>query len=906
VAAEIDKNDWPLVGRDEELDLLRRVRGRHPATSVVIGGPSGVGKSRLAAEAAIEAAAEGWSVVSMHASPGLSEIPFGTLRTTLQIRGVRTLPDLAVEVEQALITLRSDRGLFVVVNDGQHLDEATIGLLHQMASVQTICFVITARTGPLPEALAVLWHDGLAERIELQELSRVESMRLLEAVLQGPVQDSSASRVWQLTGGNPLYVREVVLSGLETGSLVSVNGEWKWKNTRDFGPRLNELVASRIGRLDDDLARALQVVALASPLPVDLVISLTSPRAVEELESRGLLSVERRRRGMEVSVSQPLHAEVLRSTLSPLRQRDLWRDLVATLERGGISDEADRVRLACWSKAAGLAVDPSVLGLGSDAALFGIGGAISRQIAEMYPALESLIPTGRDAVVRQDHALALRLAEEAFSISGTVSDGVALADAYSWTGDHIRAFAVLDMIEVASWEDRARVADARARSLFWSRWDIEAAREVLEDALSDADAVAGYESAQLLEQLAGFALNVAQPADAYQFALRSADCEGVELSASGAAPVAAASLMYEGRLDECMELIGSAVPKSLEQGRSLSVAMLLFARSGALSRLGRLREARELVEWLRGVALTNELNDAVGIFGVMLGEIMLSQGLPISAQRMFSDAAALLGEKDLFGYRPWALYGLSRSHAVTGDVVRAAALLDEAINVQPIARMFDIYRYLAEFEVHYQLGQTEEALDAARRGSAWARAGAMPIDEALALEAQVRVAPSPELTQRLVELAAETGSELVEALALHSGALLEDRPFDLLHASGLFEQMQFWWRATECATAAARLFLKTDQLPDCRQATLTARRCATYTEGAERDIDRELEGPVTLTRREREVAAGAAAGETSQEIAERLFVSRRTIESHLHHIYTKLGVTNRVALAEALHSLKTK
>ncbi|MDX3386059.1 LuxR C-terminal-related transcriptional regulator [Streptomyces niveiscabiei] len=55
-----------------------------------------------------------------------------------------------------------------------------------------------------------------------------------------------------------------------------------------------------------------------------------------------------------------------------------------------------------------------------------------------------------------------------------------------------------------------------------------------------------------------------------------------------------------------------------------------------------------------------------------------------------------------------------------------------------------------------------------------------------------------------------------------------------------------------------------------------------------------------LTDREREVADLAASGLRTREIAERLFLSPRTIETHLAHVYRKLDVTSRLALSAAL------
>lgn len=50
----------------------------------------------------------------------------------------------------------------------------------------------------------------------------------------------------------------------------------------------------------------------------------------------------------------------------------------------------------------------------------------------------------------------------------------------------------------------------------------------------------------------------------------------------------------------------------------------------------------------------------------------------------------------------------------------------------------------------------------------------------------------------------------------------------------------------------------------------------------------------TLTEREKEILACAAAGKGNKEIADRMCVSLDTVKTHLHHTYRKLGVTGRV------------
>ena len=56
-------------------------------------------------------------------------------------------------------------------------------------------------------------------------------------------------------------------------------------------------------------------------------------------------------------------------------------------------------------------------------------------------------------------------------------------------------------------------------------------------------------------------------------------------------------------------------------------------------------------------------------------------------------------------------------------------------------------------------------------------------------------------------------------------------------------------------------------------------------------------GPESLTPAERRVVGFVAQGLTNAQIAQKLYISPRTVETHLSRCYAKLGVTSRVALA---------
>jgi DNA-binding CsgD family transcriptional regulator len=59
-------------------------------------------------------------------------------------------------------------------------------------------------------------------------------------------------------------------------------------------------------------------------------------------------------------------------------------------------------------------------------------------------------------------------------------------------------------------------------------------------------------------------------------------------------------------------------------------------------------------------------------------------------------------------------------------------------------------------------------------------------------------------------------------------------------------------------------------------------------------------GPQSLTPQELEIAQLAAGGLTNKQIGEKLFLSHRTVGSHLYQIFPKLGITSRAALRDGL------
>ena len=368
------------------------------------------------------------------AAPGTRASRLGPFRTVLGLAGSSDLTELTESVVRRLETMRSSSGLLLLADDCQDVDDVSAALLHQVVAARLVVALITTRTGTqTPPALTDIWKDGLAERIELYNLSQRETTDLLTRGLGGNVQDSSANRIWNVTEGNPLYLREVVLSSRETGALREVDGEWRWRGAWATGPRLQEIVTARMAGLEPDELTALELLALASPLPVTLLSGLTTAGAVTRLEDRGLVETETSGGHLEVTIAQPLHAEVLRGAMPALRQQSMRRNLVEALRATGSTRTADRIRLACWSLESGDDVDPVTLALGADATLHRTGPAISARLEEILPEVDRE-PVAAGPAVPQDHQLATRMARAAYEQSGGLHEGVALASTLAWTG----------------------------------------------------------------------------------------------------------------------------------------------------------------------------------------------------------------------------------------------------------------------------------------------------------------------------------------------------------------------------------------------------------------------------------------------------------------------------------------
>ena len=164
----------------------------------------------------------------------------------------------------------------------------------------------------------------------------------------------------------------------------------------------------------------------------------------------------------------------------------------------------------------------------------------------------------------------------------------------------------------------------------------------------------------------------------------------------------------------------------------------------------------------------------------------------------------------------------------------------------------------------------------------------------------VRFGDAPAAVSRLEALVDMVDGPLVRAMAAHARGVVDSDPVMLERAMVAFESMDSLVLAAETAADLRDLQLRSG---DQRAAAALGQKMAQMIErtgGARTPSLLRGTGVDPLTSREREVALLAADGLATKEIATRLYLSKRTIDTHLDRIYRKLGVSGRDELPEAL------
>jgi DNA-binding CsgD family transcriptional regulator len=871
-------NHWPLVGRTADLDTVFDRLARDLPAAVVITGAAGVGKSRLIREVAERASEHGWAINAVVGTRAAASIPFGAVASLLTDRlEDASSVEILAHASRALAAADGEPPHLLIVDDAQRLDAGSAALIHQVVTEGVCRLVATVRSGePAPDAIETLWTSGWAGRIELHGLSLAETGVLLSAVLEGPVDGATRQRFWETTRGNVLYLRELVLGATAAGSLHNEGGIWRLHGPTTTPPRLVELIAARLGALDDAARSALDVLAIAERIGLDELTSLVDGEVLERVEDAGVIDVVDDGGRPLVVLAHPLYGEAVLATMPALRRRRVCGLVADAVEAAGMPLPGDLVRVVTWRLDAGRPVDS-----------------------------DRLTTAARRAYNAHDLGLAERLATAARMGGGGVEAGLVLAETAMLVGRHEEAATLLGELALEATTDQQRVdvADSRAITLGLFLGRQQEALAVVNEILAlvhDADLVD-----PLIASLATVLVQAPKPLAAIE-AVRPLLDRPASPSFHRGAYAASVALALSGALDEAIE-VGS---RGYEVHAAIGTAIHFLPEAQfigpvlALCGAGRAVEARELVTQGYDSAVAAQHADVQAYFALLAGLTAVHRGRLVTAGTHFREAAAVNREiNDVAGLR-WALGGIALAGGMRGDrseCEAAVAELDSA--APPPIHLHELD--LVERGRAWALaagGERTSALAGLRSAARRAAEAELVVGEALLRHDVVRLGDARSELDRLGELSERIDGELSTVLTDHCNAVVSGSGTALETVAHRFAELGVDLIAAEAALDAAAAHRREGLRRRAAECDGLARRLIEVCEGAQSPAMRIDLGFTSLTGREREVATLAARGLANREIADHLYLSLRTVENHLQRIYDKLGVSGRDQLGAALGS----
>lgn len=876
------RREWPLVGRTEEIGRLDRSLVQEHR-GIVLAGAAGVGKTRLATEVLERCRKAGLATARVSATRAGASIPLGAFAPLLptsrspQQGAVDDAAHLLHMCAASLAQRAAGRPLVLLVDDAHLLDDMSATLVHQVSDTGVATVIVTVRIGEhAPDPVVALWKDGLVERIELNGLGRGPVTEVLTAALGGPIDDATLDELMARSRGNMLFLRELVTGAMASGALQDVGGLWRLVRELHPSDRLVELVEARLEGLTHKERALLEVVAFGEPLGPAELNALSDEETAETLERKALLSSRVEGARMLITLAHPLYGEVLRSRMPALRARAVARALAECVEATGARRREDLLRIATWR-------------------LMG-GGATAEQ---MYRAAVA-------ARWRYDFRLAERFARTALELGAGFEAALLAAQLAGLQGRSAEADAELEALTVAAADDtqRARVALTRLDNRVIYAGTVEQGMRIADEAERTLphselrDEIVARRSALLIARDGPRqALEVVEP-----LLQRTTGRALAWASMPGAY-----SLARMGRIEEALDAArrGYAAQCKLTVPTDWYPWMHFFYEGEALGHAGRFVEAEKLAVRNYHAGIENRSSEAQAMFSWQLAKSVAEVGHVEAAVRNAQKAISIYRQLGRPQFEVFCRIYQAMALAIGNRAGPAATTLDASEQLGVDRSYFmGVDLTLARGWLAVASGALREARDvflqAAKDGE---RIGDL-VGAAAALHNAARIGYAKCVAAQLAELATGVEGELAATRAAHASALAHADPDALEHVSAAFEAMGASLLAAESAADAAVVWSRREDRKRAAAAERRAGWLAGQCSGADTPALRAISSRARLTPAEWETAQLAAKGRSNREIADELVVSVRTIENRLQHVYGKLGVSGRAALADALATIK--
>lgn len=853
----VELGGWPLIGRAEELDVIAGAIGTSSASAgVVMFGNLGVGKSRLAHDAA--AHCNGAVVRWTAGSSAARAIPLGAFVNWLPADFAEPVQAVG-QVINELMRGAGPRPCIVVVDDAHLLDDTSAFMLQQLVDRRLASLVLTVCSGAaVPDAVSALWRDGAIQRLDLQPLGQADCLALLESVLNGSVDPVSERRLWDLTRGNVSFLRRIVEQEMCAGRLRQIDRTWAWLPGAVVPSSVCELIEHQMGDLTEALADTVDLLSVAEPLALRMLVDIVGHEPVEHAEKRGLIIVDGRDEPV-VRLAHPLYAEVRRLRAGHIRLRRLRGEVASRLDpTGDARHMLRRGRLQLESDIAATAED-------------------------MLRASEAALWSG-------DTALALRFAQAAAAAGGGWAASLARADAHTMAGSLDEAETIL-AVDDSPRDARPHVALGLARNLYL-KGRTDDAQAVVERALPDRPAATVAAFSAMRAFLNACAGDVDEATTHADDALR---CTGIDdFSRLLAAIVKTIVAGEQGRADDLTSTV--TFTRALGDA-SPTTGLLRFvhaeAHCSALQLLGS-PDAAAVVN-----CVDDQPPDVHRWATMMAGSVNLSRGRVDLAVRQLRDALSAHRPAFIGGWLCRYYVDLAIALAVRGEAEAAAESLRKLASARrPQMAWFEPMEMLATAWVSAATGAVTRAIGEARSAAVTAASRGQPAREVLCLQTATRFGDTTTVT-RLRELVDVVGGARAPVAVRHAAALAAGDGDELMAVSAAYEEIGDLLAAVDAAAQASVTLRQANRRGSALGATNRARALAGRCGNVQTPALSDAAAPAVFTGRMREVVMLACSGLSNREIAERLQLSVRTVEGHIYRAAGRVGARDRSELARA-------
>ncbi|KOS54215.1 helix-turn-helix transcriptional regulator [Rhodococcus rhodochrous] len=863
---------WPLTGRGDELRIVRGViAGDSSCAGVVIAGAPGVGKTRLAHEVLDRARTRRRTYWTAGTESSRS-IPLGAFVDVVTDFGA----DPLMRVHEVLTRLAGGPDQPVIgIDDAHLLDDMSAFVVHRLVLRGLATVILTVRSGErCPDALTRCFKDGWLSRLDLRPLTRDDTRTLVEAVLEAPMEASSAERLWACTQGNVLYLRHLIEDEDAGGRLTQASGVWLWPGPSGLSPPLLALVEASIGRQSAPVCEVLDILSVCEPLDLAVLRTVVEPAALDAAEASRLAVVDTEGRAPTVRLAHPLIGEVRRAEAGALRLRTIRGRVAAALDAAGDTDPRTIVRRALLTMNSDCPATPALLLEAASAAMQLLDAHLSDRFAH------AAVEAGGGAAARLMRAFTLGLLERGQEADQLLSE---LAN----TVPHSAL--------------RLRIALVRAGNATWVERAPCKAADILADTEELASRLDRLGAHRALRSTAAAARGQCRTAvELARDALRDGGLDDYEtMMAIWSLVISLGDVGDVGAVSD-IAATGYALAESSFDAAHLRFGLGLLELTAYLL-AGRISDADDVTRRLYRHGL--DMPHAVGV-NFMVGMCEVAHGRLARARRHLCEAVAQsTGSVD--NTTPGLLSAtlVVAALSMSGKPDEAHDILAGVdVRIGPGFAMWDPDIAVADGWAKAATGALSEAVITVRTAADVAADQGRPAREVQCLQVATQFGDAT-TARRLRQLSTVVSGPRVAAAAVHATALAERDGDALLEASRAYEAFGDLVAAADAAAHAAANYRRVGRRGPALTACAVARRLADACEGASTPALRAALEPLPFTGRQREIVELAQRGLSNREIAKRLVVSVRTVEGHLYRACRKAGVCSRDELGKLLGTL---